>query len=151
MWAATLLVIPRHGWNSSNNGEVPSLYIRLCLFTISMFCFENKAVKDFSCLVLHSVIQNKMIQHSNTTKKSCNKPFTWEYFVATSWSSHEWRFRFIKHASCNITCELIPGSPPPFYFHQSEGRSWEQGYPLPSPISKYTIVQGTPCMHSLIE
>ena len=36
-----------------------------------------------------------------------------------------------KHASCHdITCELIPDSP--FYFHHSEGRAWEQGYPLPS-------------------
>ena len=59
-----------------------------------------------------------------------------------------------KHASChNIMRALIPGSPPPFYFHQSEGRAWEQGYPLPSPynvISKYTIVQGTLCMPSLL-
>ena len=51
-----------------------------------------------------------------------------------------------KHVSChNIMHALIPGSPPPFYFHQSEGRAWEQGYPLPSPYSvicKYTIVQG---------
>ena len=47
--------------------EVPSVYIRLCLFTITIFCFENEAVKkDFSCLALHSVIQNKMLQHSYT-------------------------------------------------------------------------------------
>ena len=60
-----------------------------------------------------------------------------------------------KHASChNIMRALIPGSPSPFYFHQSEEREpGNKATPFLLPIiiiiSKYTIVQGTLCMHSL--
>ena len=113
------------------------MYIRHCLFTITMFCFENEAVKkNFSCLALHSVVQNKMLQHSYTTTKK---------LVVTNSSPEStlWLLRGLhmsdvtglyvnaKHASChNTTCELIADSP--FYFHHSEGRAWKQGYPLPS-------------------
>ena len=48
---------------------------------------------------------------------SCrNKPLTWKYFAATSWSSCGWRLIVSAKVSCHIiTCESIPGSPPPFF------------------------------------
>ena len=147
-WAVTLLVRARHGWNSSDNRVVPSVYVRLCLFTITMFCFENEAVnKDLSCLALHSVVQNKMLQHSYTTKKlvvtnSSPETTLWLH-RGLQMSDVSGLYVNAKHVLChNIMYELIPGSPPPFYFHQSEWRAWEQGYtPFLFPIMLYLNTQ----------
>ena len=50
--AATSLIRPQHGSNSSDGRQVPSVLVRLCLFTVAMFHFEkcchNAMEKDFS-------------------------------------------------------------------------------------------------------
>ena len=41
----TLLVRPQHSLNSSDGGVVPSVKVRLCLVTVTMFHLERKAYK----------------------------------------------------------------------------------------------------------
>ena len=59
-----MLVRPRHGLNSSNGREIPSVEVRLYRFTVTMVRFEkycHEAMKkDFTWLALHSDVQNKI-------------------------------------------------------------------------------------------